>query len=169
MIMKGSFEEFANRISSMDDLDLSDFASLCDEMKVNCHLAVMRQPYLDYVLSGEKKVESRFSKVPCAPYKKVKKGDIIVFKETGGPLRAVSMVIDVSFFGNIDSRKNMTLLLGHKDELMISDDFIEKKKDSKYVSIMYLDKVIPIHCVNLIKNDMRSWVVFDYDSNGRLF
>lgn len=169
MIMNGAFVEFVTRISSMDNLDLSDFASLCDEMKVNCHLAVMRQPYLDYVLSGEKKVESRFSKVPCAPYKKVKKGDIIVFKETGGPLRAISMIKDVSFFGNIDSSKSMTLLLGHKDELMISDDFIEKKKDSKYVSLMYLDKVIPIHCVNLIKNDMRPWVVFDCDLNGRLF
>jgi len=43
--------------------------------KNNLHLAIFVEPYLSFILDGRKTVESRFSSVRCAPYKRVLPGD----------------------------------------------------------------------------------------------
>ena len=42
------------------------------------HLAILVQPFLDLILKGEKTIETRFTKVKCPPFQKVKEGDIIL-------------------------------------------------------------------------------------------
>ena len=44
------------------------------------HLAILRQPFFDMVLNGEKTIESRWSMNKIAPYKKVNIGDEILLK-----------------------------------------------------------------------------------------
>lgn len=45
------------------------------------HIAILRQPFFDMVLSGEKTIESRWSMNKVAPYGKVSVGDEILLKE----------------------------------------------------------------------------------------
>ena len=47
----------------------------------NLHLAIFSEPFLSSILSGRKKIDSRFSRVKCAPYKKLKEKDFILIKE----------------------------------------------------------------------------------------
>lgn len=50
------------------------------------HLAVFSEPYLDYIINGKKTIESRFSKNRSLPYQKVKTNDIIIIKQSSGPV-----------------------------------------------------------------------------------
>jgi hypothetical protein len=56
------------------------------------HLAVFIEPYLQFILDGQKTVESRFSANRSAPYQQVGKGDVVLLKRTGGPVMGVGSV-----------------------------------------------------------------------------
>jgi hypothetical protein len=53
---------------------------------IGVHLAVFAEPFLSLVLDGRKTVESRFSRVKCAPFELVSDGDIILLKKVAGPV-----------------------------------------------------------------------------------
>jgi hypothetical protein len=50
------------------------------------HLAILVEPFLGYILDGSKTVESRFSNRQCAPFGRVRIGDIILLKGASGPV-----------------------------------------------------------------------------------
>ena len=54
------------------------------------HIAILRQPFFNMVLSGEKIIESRWSMNKVAPYGKVQAGDTLLLKETGKPVTATA-------------------------------------------------------------------------------
>jgi len=56
------------------------------------HIAILRQPFFNMVLSGEKTIESRWSMHKVAPYGKVNIGDEILLKETGKNVTATAIV-----------------------------------------------------------------------------
>ncbi|MDD3170585.1 MAG: hypothetical protein WCX24_03540 [Candidatus Paceibacterota bacterium] len=52
------------------------------------------------ILSGEKKIESRWYKAKYSPWDRIKKGERIYFKDSGEPVRLVAEVEKVlQFFG----------------------------------------------------------------------
>jgi ASC-1-like (ASCH) protein len=53
---------------------------------------VFIEPYLQFILDGQKTVESRFSANRSAPYQQVGKGDVVLLKRTGGPVMGVGSV-----------------------------------------------------------------------------
>ncbi|TSC85441.1 MAG: hypothetical protein G01um101416_869 [Microgenomates group bacterium Gr01-1014_16] len=54
-----------------------------------------RLKLVDKILSGEKKIESRWSKNKSAPWGKVSAGDKIYFKDAGKPVTAMAEVENV--------------------------------------------------------------------------
>jgi len=44
------------------------------------HLALLTEPFLSLLMSGAKTIESRFSRVRCAPYRCLARGDVIAVK-----------------------------------------------------------------------------------------
>src|ERR1700680_4829312 len=52
--------------------------------QVGIHLAVLTEPYLQFILSGHKTVESRFSMKAIAPFRRVVPGDAILLKRVAG-------------------------------------------------------------------------------------
>ena len=68
------------------------------EIQTSVHLAILREPYLDFILRGEKTVESRFSSRQCSPYKRVAAGDILVLKRQSGPVLGLCRVAHAWFY-----------------------------------------------------------------------
>lgn len=69
------------------------------------HIAIMNKSFgnlIAKILSGEKRVESRWSKNKVAPWGRVKRGDRIYFKNSGGPVIAVAEVEKVRQFEKKD-------------------------------------------------------------------
>jgi ASC-1-like (ASCH) protein len=58
----------------------------------NCHLVILKKPYLDAILSGKKKVESRFSKSRRNFLNSIKAGDLLFLKQSSGPVCATARV-----------------------------------------------------------------------------
>ena len=51
------------------------------------HLAILAKGWIDPILEGAKTIESRFTKVRCAPYGKVNTGDLVYMKACRGPVK----------------------------------------------------------------------------------
>ena len=62
------------------------------------HLAVFVEPFLQFVLDGRKTVESRFSIHRRPPFGCVRSGDLVLIKESGGPVVAMAEVSNVWYY-----------------------------------------------------------------------
>lgn len=62
------------------------------------HIAILRQPFYDLILSQKKTIESRWSNHKIAPYNQIEKGDTLLLKITGQPVTATAKVGKVQFF-----------------------------------------------------------------------
>lgn len=61
-------------------VDLDGLQKLADEVSVAVHVAVMVEPYLTFVVEGQKWIESRLTKNRIAPFGQTSAGDIVLFK-----------------------------------------------------------------------------------------
>jgi cytidylate kinase/ASC-1-like (ASCH) protein len=123
------------------------------------HLAVLVEPYLQYIMEGKKTVESRFSVNRIAPYGKVKEGDILLLKKSGGPIIAICQVGQVWFYElNPQSwdeiRDEFTQMLCAQDP-----EFWISRRRASYATLMRVRQVKRIDPVKYVKRDRRGWVV----------
>ena len=66
------------------------------------HLAILTPGWIDLILDGKKTIESRFTKVRCAPFRKVHEGDVVYLKESGGLVKGMFRVAEVETFENLN-------------------------------------------------------------------
>lgn len=134
------------------------FSSPCKLGGRSVHLAIFVEPFLSYVLSGKKTVESRFSAVRCAPYRRVSVGDVLVLKASGGPVRGLSIVDHVWTY-DLDP-ETWPQVKAFEDALCATDpSFWTSRKAASYATLMRLSRVKPISDVPFRKPDRRGWVV----------
>ncbi|MCT4575555.1 MAG: hypothetical protein N4A43_04835 [Alphaproteobacteria bacterium] len=64
------------------------------------HIAIMNKKWklIDKILSGEKKIESRWYVNKIAPWGRIDNGDVIYFKDSGCPITAKAEVEKVLYF-----------------------------------------------------------------------
>ncbi len=128
-------------------------------VEFSLHLAILIEPYLEYLLLGRKTVESRFSSVRCAPYGCVSRGDVILLKRSGGPIVGVSRVADVWFY-RLSPTSWKTIRKDFKESLCIQDPlFWQGHEKASYATLMRLEDVRTIEPINIPKRDRRGWVV----------
>jgi hypothetical protein len=123
------------------------------------HLAVFVDPFLGYVLDGSKTVESRFSSNRCAPFGKVRQGDLLLLKRAGGPVVGIARVRAVwSYRLNNSSwkliREKFTEALRAQDP-----EFWEQRRGAAFATLMSIDSVLALKPVEWEKRDRRGWVV----------
>lgn len=136
---------------------------------MNIHIAILYRYYLDLILEGEKTTEARFSKVKSVPFGKVLKGDKILLKETGGPIRGEAKVNDVKYHSNLTPHKILDIVNTYKDQLRIKDDFFNLKLESKYLTLIFLHDVKKVEPYYIKKKDRRGWVILNRKDQQKLF
>lgn len=123
------------------------------------HLAVFVEPYLDFVLSGKKTVESRFSMVRFPPYGRVARGDLVLLKESGGPVVGVCE-IGAAWFYKLDQDSWKTIRHEFSRALCAEDpSFWRNRKSAEFATLMYVARAKRIPPVDWPKRDRRGWVV----------
>lgn len=128
----------------------------------NCkiHLALMVEPYLSLILSGKKTIESRFSKKKIIPFNNISKGDIVILKKTGGGLAAVFEAGDIHFI-QIESATDLKEIKeNYGNALCLEDEFWERKKDAKYVSLINITHMQAISSIVVKKANRQSWLTY---------
>lgn len=125
------------------------------------HIAILRQPFFDLVLSGQKTIESRFSMKKVAPFDKIKVGDEILLKQTGKPVTAKAVAKDVKFFElNPDLVEEIRIKYGKE---IGTDKFKDWQStlNKKYCTLIWLDKVQKIRPQQMPKSNGAGWLIIN--------
>lgn len=153
-------DDVRNAVCS-DEYWQSYFGSLAFEQpaEVATHLAVFVEPYLQYLLDGQKTVESRFSINRRPPYHRVSVGDVLLLKRTGGPVVGISQVSQVWFY-RLDPDSFCELRSEFAAALCAQDpEFWAKRSGASFATLMRLENVRRIEPIHVKKRDRRGWVV----------
>ena len=141
-----------------DDFWLTHLSSAAESAgRKGIHVAIFAEPFLSLVLSGDKTIESRFSRYRCAPYGEVFEGDIILIKEVAGPICGVALAGRVWFF---DLKREPITRIKERFAVEICGDdaFWASWADARYATIIELASTIPVAPTRCDKKDRRGWV-----------
>ena len=123
------------------------------------HIAVVRQPFYDMVINGEKTIESRWSLNKCAPYKKVDKNDIIYLKLPGKSISAVAEVEKVKFYElNASLAEEIKILYGKEIGIYKFENW-KTYKNKKYLTLIWLKNVRKIEPLKIEKKNKAGWTI----------
>jgi hypothetical protein len=142
----------------------SYLASVASSNATRIHLGVFVEPYLRYIISGVKTVESRFSRNAVAPFRRVGAGDVLLLKRSGGAVEAIAYVSNAWSYRL--AREVWARIRGEFASAMcVSEEFLRGRRDASYVTLMQLKEVRAIEPLSVGKRDRRGWVVL-YDPMG---
>jgi hypothetical protein len=130
------------------------------EGEVALHLAILREPFLGELLAGRKTIESRFSRVRCAPWGAIAKDDLVVLKAVGGPVVGTFVAGDVECVELNQPAMVHALRLRHAEALgATDDDFWERRAAARYATLVRVAGARAIAPALFPKRDRRGWVV----------
>ena len=130
------------------------------------HLAILALGWIEPILDGSKTIESRFTKVRCAPYGKIHADDLVYMKESGGPVKGQFTVAEVETFDNLTDDIVDQIYDKHCEKILVNtydyDTPPLKWYFSRYATLIHVTDVIvygnPFH----YKQKGRSaWLLLD--------
>lgn len=131
------------------------------------HLAIMRKSWglLSKILTGKKTIESRWYKNRYTPWDKIKKGDVVYFKNSGEPVTIKTEVAKVLQYSDLTPQKVRNILnkYGTGDGLGIDeiDKYHQTFKDKKYCLLVFLknpQKIRPFDINKAGFGAMAAWI-----------
>lgn len=125
------------------------------------HIAIFKGIFFDFVLSGKKTIESRWSNKKIAPFNKVSVGDTILIKKTGCNVVASAKVKGVKYY-NLTPALVEQIKLKYGKEICIDyfDDW-EKYKNKKYCTLIWIEDVKKINELKVQKSHGAGWIVLN--------
>lgn len=138
------------------------------------HIAIMKKSWglTDKILDGRKKIESRWYSVKYKPWDAIKEGEVIYFKDSGGPVRIKAEVGKIMQFSDLTPKKVKEILnkYGKDDgiEKEKTPEFFERFKNKKYCMLIFLKNSQAIKSFDLDKTGfgaMSAWITVDSISN----
>lgn len=134
------------------------------------HLAIMRKSWklTSKILSGRKKIESRWYLSKYPPWNKIKSGETVYFKDSGDPVTLKAEVEKVLQFDKLTPAKVKEILLQYADDDGIEEEdipmFYELFKNKKYCMLIFLknpQKIEPFKINKAGYGAMAAWICVD--------
>jgi hypothetical protein len=123
------------------------------------HVAVFVEPFLRFVLEGRKTVESRFSVRRSAPFGRVRPGDVVLLKRSGGPVVGVCEISDVWFY-RLDPGTWSEIRREFSEALCAQDPgFWRARERASFATLMAIGHARRLRPVAFPKRDRRGWVI----------
>jgi len=129
------------------------------------HLVILKKPYLDLILAGQKTVESRFTRTKRPPFGKVASGDTLFLKESSGPVRAVATAAAVKNFAELTPEQITAIKQQYNRLIKGAEQYWQDKADCRFGLLVWLEDVQPIEPLRISKKDWRAWVVLTEKEN----
>jgi hypothetical protein len=139
-------------------VSLEDLQSWSVEDQAVIHVAIMVEPYLAKICSGEKYIESRLTKVNISPFRQASKGDVILFKRSGGPIVAIASVDEVLYEHLTEDGNAASLADRFADGLGYEPGYVDTKIMARFASLLWLEDVRPIDAISLRKRSRQAWL-----------
>ena len=131
------------------------------------HIAIMRKSWglTQKILTGQKKIESRWYKVKYSPWGRIKSGEVVYFKDSGDLVSIKTKVKKVIQFEDLTTKKVKHILDTYGKDNGISKEeipkFFDMFKDKKYCILIFLSNPQKIKPFNMNKTGfgmMASWI-----------
>ncbi len=133
--------------------------TLHSPMPFGLHLGIFVEPFLQYVLAGQKTVESRFSVHRCAPYQQVQAGDVLLVKRSGGGIVGLAQ-ISYTWFYHLDPTSWQTIRKEFTQALCAQDPrFWQDRAHATFATLLRIHHVRSFAPIPFVKRDRRGWVV----------
>ena len=128
------------------------------------HIAILsHKSVLDKILSGQKTIESRFSRVKSVPFGQIAVGDLVYFKLSGGSVMGYARIARVEEYDNLTPRQIDDLAKLYRQELALSEDFLARKMESKFASLLFLERVVATEAWNYKQEGRSGWIVLSHN------
>lgn len=134
------------------------------------HVAIMKKSWglTQKILTGQKKIESRWYKSKYSPWGKIEKDDTVYFKNSGEPVSIKVEVEKIISFSNLTPQKVKKILdkYGEDDGIERNKilDFFKLFKDKKYYLLIFLKnqkRVKPFEIDKTGFGMMSAWLTVD--------
>ena len=131
------------------------------------HVAIMKKSWglTQKIISGQKRVESRWYKSKCSPWGKIGEGDVVYFKDSGKPVSIKTEVEKVISFSDLTPKKVSEILDEYgKDDGIEKDkikEFFELFKNKNYCLLIFLknpEKIKPFEINKAGFGMMSAWL-----------
>ena len=129
------------------------------------HLVILKRPYLEAILAGQKQIESRFTRTRCAPFGRVSPGDRLFLKLSSGPVCAVATAAAVRNFADLTPERILELKQRYNRYIVGSDEYWQSKADCGFGLLVWLKGIYTVEPVRISKKDWRAWVVLTEKEN----
>jgi ASC-1-like (ASCH) protein len=132
---------------------------------MNHHLAILKKPYLDAILTGKKTIESRLYQTRQKWLSQVSAGDKIFLKASSGPVMATATVDKVKYFENLTAKQIAQMQKQYNQQILGDEQYWREKISSQFGVLVWLKDVRPIPHRFIKKFDWRAWVVLTPKEN----
>lgn len=131
------------------------------------HVAFMRKSWglTEKILSGEKRIESRWYRTKRTPWGKIKAGDTVYFKNSGEPVSIQAKISKVLQFENLTPKKVKEILKKYGRADGIGRDrisfFFKLFRDKRYCLLIFLKHPRKIRPFEISKRGfgmMAAWI-----------
>jgi predicted transcriptional regulator len=130
------------------------------------HLAIFSKDAVERIFSGQKDVETRFSKHRIPPFSCVEAGDIVYVKVSGGEIVGQFTIKKVLFFDGLD-KEDWSLIRSHYQKRISFGDsekdnlYFKDKETARFGTLIFIDRVEQFITspIKVRKVDRRGWLV----------
>src|SRR3989338_3543368 len=129
------------------------------------HLAILKRSWnlTEKILSGKKKIESRWYKQKRAPWNKISAGDKIYFKASGCPVNITAIAEKILQFENLSQEKVKEIINEYGEAIAFNNPqaTFQMNKDKKYCMLIYLKepkRIQPFHINKKGFGSMSAWI-----------
>lgn len=125
----------------------------------NYHLVILKRPYLEAILEGRKRIESRFARTRRSPFEQVSAGDKLFLKVSSGPVCAAATAAAVENFAGLTPKRILKLKERYNHYICGSDEYWRSRANCRFGFLVWLKDIERIEPMQIGKKDWRGWVV----------
>ena len=103
------------------------------------HLVILKKPYLDAILAGQKTIESRLTKTKRAPFGRIFAGDKLFFKVSSGAVCAIGRVGKVLQFDNLTPERIHGIKQQYNGDILAAEQYWAEREGCKYCVLVWLE------------------------------
>lgn len=132
------------------------------------HLAILTRNAIKAIISGDKTIETRFSRKKIAPFGTVSIGDIVYMKPPGEELAGQFAVTKVISLEGIEEKDWQWIREEFGEKISFGSvaemkNYFQEHEGAKYATILYIGKIdqFVTSPIRIEKKDLRGWVVLE--------
>lgn len=105
------------------------------------HVAILKEPYLEAILAGRKTIEMRLTLTNRAPFERLRDGDRVFLKRSGGPFRGTAIADHAMFLRDLTPRAIDRLRRDYNEWIRADAAHWRSKRGARYGTLIWLREV----------------------------